>query len=48
MIKGTVPDKDKLLPNTGGVPLLLGLAVSGLALVGAGFSALRLAIGRRT
>ncbi len=48
VIKGTVPDKDKLLPNTGGVPLVLGVAVLGLALVCVGFSALRLAIGRRT
>ena len=48
VIKGTVPDKDKLLPNTGGVPLVLGVAILGLALVCVGFSALRLAIGRRT
>jgi hypothetical protein len=48
VIKGTIPDKDEVLPNTGGVPLVLGLAVLGLALVGVGFSALRLAIRRNT
>jgi hypothetical protein len=47
VMKDTIP-KDKLLPNTGGVPLVLGVAVLGLALVCGGFSALRLAIGRRT
>jgi hypothetical protein len=39
VIEGTIPE-DKLLPNTGGVPLL-GLAVSGLILVGAGLAVFR-------
>ena len=44
VIKSTIPDKPKL-PNTGGVPLL-GFAVLGLVLFGAGFSVLRSAIRR--
>jgi hypothetical protein len=45
VIKGTVPDK--LLPNTGGMPLL-GLVVSGLTLVGAGISVIGSTIRRNT
>ncbi len=47
VIKDTIPDKDRLLPNTGGMPLLA-LAVLGFALVAAGFSVFRLVIRRTT
>jgi hypothetical protein len=45
VITGTIPDK--LLPNTGGMPLLA-LVVTGLALVDAGISVLRSTIRRTT
>lgn len=45
VIKGTIPNK--VLPNTGGVPLL-GLAALGVAFIGAGFLLFRSAIPRDT